>query len=581
MDAVPRQLDTKLGSSFVGVSAAFQALFLCRAIYLSVSRRDYLLDVARSMLKVFARSGCGRKPADVSATEDEQLVNQQICELRLQMARLYMRYTCVLLGFFLFFQQLRVLQDADRWISNNAMWFVVASFGASGFVNLFPALLTVTNLDVVYVVISLCCTVQLSPWHVEPVDATLTSICVLGFARLPAIAIASRPILVVALNAAPLILVSFRSIWEEVPPAFLNAEISGFLVTSLASLSLQAGLQRRTEHDLLYSKMATNFKAASSLLALTCDAVVELDGNLRVAQDSAALAAMLLRAGSKLAGRDFRDFVQKSDADEALELLKRFDGSLPDVNTQAFHTRLQDSDCNKIPTEVFQVAYRTSRGEARHLIGLRDVTDQGCLARGKSADSSDIQLSYPMMPVDTLTPMTSQSVSTAAASFSAAGPQAPQALPSPQRDASVNRVQNKLLFMQMDMDRRVVSTSSRPICVGRTLVDLFSARGAELLQSVWAEVSESATLSMAFRIKSLYLQLSMSARDYVSGTLQLVQTSNGSLQLMLLCMTPPSLEVPMGSMASSVRPLPDVHEASREGFHRTEDEIEGFVRVSL
>ena len=103
----------------------------------------------------------------MSATEDEQLVNQQICELRLQMARLYMRYTCVLLGFFLFFQQLRVLQDADRWISNNAMWFVVASFGASGFVNLFPALLTVTNLDVVYVVISLCCTVQLSPWHVE------------------------------------------------------------------------------------------------------------------------------------------------------------------------------------------------------------------------------------------------------------------------------------------------------------------------------------------------------------------------------------------------------------------------------
>ena len=324
--------------------------------------------------------------------------------------------------------------------------------------------------------------------------------------------------------------------------------------------------------------MATNFKAASSLLGLTCDAVVELDGDLRVVQDSAALAAMLLCAGSTLAGRDFRDFVQKSDADEAVELLKRFDGSQPDVNTQVFHTRLQDSDCNKIPTEVFQVAYRTTRGEARHLIGLRDVTDQGCLARGKSADSSDLQLSYPMMPVDTLTPMTSQSVSAAATSFSAAGP---QALPSPQRDASVHRVPNKLLFMQMDMDRRVVSTSSRPIGVGRTLVDLFSARGAELLQSVWAEVSESATLSMAFRIKALYLQLSMSARDYVSGTLQLVQTGAGSLQLMLLCMTPASLEVPKGSMASSVRPLPDVHEVSGEGLHRTDDEIEGFVRVSL
>ncbi|CAE7493638.1 unnamed protein product [Symbiodinium necroappetens] len=578
MDAVPRQLDTKLGSSFVGVCAAFQALFLCRAIFLCFSRRDYLLDVARSILKTFVCSGCGSKPADVSATEDEQLVNQQICELRLQMARLFMRYTCALLGFFLFFQQLRVLQDADRWISNNAMWLVVASFGASGFVNLFSALLTVTNLDVVYVVISLCCTVQLSPWHVELADATLTSICILGFARLPAIAIAGRPILVVALNAAPLALVSCRSIWEEVPPSFVNAEISGFLVTSLASLSLQAGLKRRTEHDLLYSKMATNLKAASSLLGLTCDAVVELDGDLRVVQDSAALAAMLLCAGSTLAGRDFRDFVQKSDADQALELLKRFDGSQPDVNTQAFHTRLQDCDCNKIPTEVFQVVYRTTRGEARHLIGLRDVTDQGCLVRGKSADSSDIQLSYPMMPVDTLTPMTSQSVSTAAVSFSATGP---QALPSSQRNVSVTRVQNKLLFMQMDMDRRVVSTSSRAICVGRTLVDLFSARGAEVLQSAWAEASESATLSMAFRIKSLYLQLSMSAKEYVSGTLQLVQTASGSLQLMLLCLTPPSLEDPMESRASSVRPLPDIHEARREGLHRTEEEIEGFVRVSL
>ncbi|CAE7377711.1 unnamed protein product [Symbiodinium pilosum] len=567
----PGVLDTELDASFVWTIAALQVPFLARAVYIAVLHRGYLLDTALSCLK--ALSGRGKSPSDAQTTEDERLVNQQINDLRLHMARLFVRYVCVLLGFFLSFQQLRVIRGQVSWVPNTAVWSAVPTFAITGIIDMFPNFLTIAKLNMMYVVIALCLTAQLSPWFLGLEDATLMSICVLGFIRLPAVGIATRPSLVAVCNVGPIIVVSLRAVFEDAPGSFVNAEISGSLLTVLAAVSLQAGLKRRMEHGLRFSKMAENLHAASSLLNLTCDAVIELDADLRVVEHSPALAAMLLRGrpGSTLAGVDFRDFLPGVDAHRALELLKRFDSSQPGkIKTQAFSTRLLDSDSNKIRTEVFQVLYQNVQGQARHLIGLRDCTDQGSLTG--SAELSDMQYSYTLMAADVFTPMSSQPVSPAMAESPA------QASQPVQRNAALIRIPNRLLFVQIDMDRRVVSAASRSACLGRTLNDLFPAGGAELLESAWVEAQREQGESAAFTFAALDLRLSTSARDYISGALQAVQTEEGTWQLMLLSKIPPTLLTPEGSSPGTLPPVPEA--ANRQRSASSEDST-GYVHVQF
>ena len=113
----------------------------------------------------------------------------------------------------------------------------------------------------------------------------------------------------------------------------------------------------------------TQLSAASSLLNLTCDAVLELDESLRLMSPCPKLSTMLLgRPGATLEGTKFTDFVASSDAERAVEILL-----MPqECAAHAFHTHLVDSCSSKFRTEVFQVKYLTANGKQCHLLGLRE-----------------------------------------------------------------------------------------------------------------------------------------------------------------------------------------------------------------
>lgn len=53
-------------------------------------------------------------------------------------------------------------------------------------------------------------------------------------------------------------------------------------------------LQQKAELELERGKVASQLTAASSLLRLTCDAVIELDNDLCLMEDSPELAYMLM-----------------------------------------------------------------------------------------------------------------------------------------------------------------------------------------------------------------------------------------------------------------------------------------------
>ena len=67
------------------------------------------------------------------------------------------------------------------------------------------------------------------------------------------------------------------------------------------------------------------FDAASTLLGLCCDAVVELDSDFCLLSHSKALAALLLRSNN-LAGSCFFDLLCGTDRERAMEHLRNFGG---------------------------------------------------------------------------------------------------------------------------------------------------------------------------------------------------------------------------------------------------------------
>ena len=202
----------------------------------------------------------------------------------------------------------------------------------------------------------------------------------------------------------------------------------------------------------------SQLSAASSLLNLTCDAVVELNEEMKLMSPSQKLSTMLLgRAGATLEGSKFTDFVASGDAERAAEILTTSDNV---SGAHAFHTHLVDSCSSKFRTEVFQVKYRRASGKLCHLLGLREFTDLKSLAGGNATDAlSDADGARP--------PSSQRGPSTKASSwFSLTS-----------RPGILKKKHRKDAFLVLDLDEHVVSCATAPFSelTGLGLAEVFSS----------------------------------------------------------------------------------------------------------
>lgn len=137
------------------------------------------------------------------------------------------------------------------------------------------------------------------------------------------------------------------------------------------------------ESQLALDATKEQLSAASSLLKLTCDAVIELDSKQCLSKHSPELAAMLLidRPGASLKGRSLLEFMPPDEAARGADHLTRVIQSESDEDsrllTHGFHSRLLDSASSKVCVEIFQV--RFGGGLEHSLVGLRDITDSKAL----------------------------------------------------------------------------------------------------------------------------------------------------------------------------------------------------------
>ena len=91
---------------------------------------------------------------------------------------------------------------------------------------------------------------------------------------------------------------------------------------------------------------------------------------------------------------------------------------------------------------------------------------------------------------------------------------------------------NKIVSLEIDMNLQVVCTSSEPAYIGRQIGDLLAGEGLDLLETCWVE-SRAGHVALSFSALELRIHAGHPF-DLVRGTIQVVQSQNGSRHLLLV-----------------------------------------------
>ncbi|OLQ14650.1 hypothetical protein AK812_SmicGene1193 [Symbiodinium microadriaticum] len=289
-------------------------------------------------------------------------------------------------------------------------------------------------------------------------------------------------------------------------------------------------------------------QAASALLQLTCDAVVELDEELRLTEHSNELAAMLLRdsvaggRGGTLKGTLFTDLMPPMDAPPAIAKLSMFRSSgsssqppAQTVRAHAFHTRLVDSWSTKLRTEVLQDSkpFAVSRGAT---------------GDGEEAEELASVDSFPISP-----------------SSRHSEQWLPQSL-----------YGRGMLFLDVDVERLCIHAASAPLMdlVGSAPSQVFPApHTVQLLERIHSEgrlllERGEQPPSKIYSFDEMPAFLGGATPDPITGTMHLIQAQLG---LNVLVAFQPSVQVQnsnssLASERRSSRRLASVHSHSRSGL---------------
>ena len=470
---------------------------------------------------------------------EERMVKKKMRELQVRMWTTYFQVVTVVLSISLLGSSLNILRGRPRWTTPALDWSRIGFFVLAAVPMLSPKILSMRHaMDLCAVVI-----------FVFPLVATLragsssdqllfmmTSVYVT--VQIPTACMASNIWWVIIANLGMVVGLLLRAPYihsfdpgqclHESTMTLAWLEICFGVSCVIIARGTQAFLKMNERQRIRYKRATTELDAATSLLQLTCDAVVELDEDLCLKDHSKELAGILLRKpDSSLAGRSFMEFVASSP--EKVSVRQKLSDSacgaerVNESFANAFHTRLVDSCCSKFRTEVFHVSFRREDGEQCHLVGLRDFTDQESLARAHANRDGDARKRHGRF--------TSVDVR----------PQSP-------RSSDPNEVsRSHTVSMIFDMDSQMVDAASPPVCslVGLSLPELFPDSGHEVFQTVWSSVAPylqtegmEAVAHVLHRFDGLLVRWGPSLNEHIDGTVELIQLQRGrscDYRLLLKC----------------------------------------------
>lgn len=193
----------------------------------------------------------------------------------------------------------------------------------------------------------------------------------------------------------------------------IELELPMWIVVTAFHCIVKSTMARAAFREVEATNAKCEMTAVVGLLNTMSDAVVELDHTLKMTKHSNRLASMLFKTGTSLAGCEFQKLVA-SDEDRQ-HFYDHVSADAPQTRSLAdvFHISLLDSLRNVVKVEVFHVCFAGLTGCRRHLLGVREHSDQERFCGDRLPEpnhSSDQLQGHKPSEQDTSTSQSSQSV---------------------------------------------------------------------------------------------------------------------------------------------------------------------------
>ena len=385
------------------------------------------------------------------------------------------------------------------WLSKSQLWTVLSGVVVVYLFSFVPVRFRPYTVHAFYVTMNCLALIMLLPSHCPRDQLMRTSMTAIIIFRVPSLLLTPRTLLVLAMGSGYLLMSFLRFTLEPVPETSgcavdeqfrVRMEIYALLATTFLSFMVKSMVKRKVELSVDGSNLAKQLSAASSLLKLTCDAVLELDDNLRLTEHSPELSALLLhRPGSSMKEKRLTDFMKPEDAMRATQILSAGPSHYEtQISAHAFHTRLVDSCSSKLCAEVFQVKYTKHDGKEYSLLGLRDFTDVKPLSGGNALDAFDLTVSteLPLSPATTATDTTLAVASSVVSDdrddrdLRADDVSSVSAVSSSEESL---KVRPRTVYMDIDTEGMLIHAASSPVMAlsGSSLADVFPSPHTRLL----------------------------------------------------------------------------------------------------
>ena len=478
-----------------------------------------------------------RRPKASDRPDAEELaVRKEVEKLRLSIAR---RYSKILTGISLvivLMVQWNVVWNRPRWMTVPLTWLLFYAFATMVFQQLHPRILSVSTLDFWYLQGSAVVAAMVWPPFVAAEHLTTIAPIMLVLYRLPSAIMVQHSCVIILTNLSMVCMtwVRVRTTLEEdreFVAIAVQAEVVCSMMVIALSFMMRSALHRFAEQFVKSNKATTELNAATALLQLTCDAVLELHPDLKIGTCSPELTTMLLRAPGNLGsvtGLSFTDLVASpEDKERAAHILLSNSRHLAEqaetVSAKAFHTRLVDGCGSKFRTEVFQVSYRRPDDDKiYHLIGLRDFTDQASLAisavdavRESQPQATDAHLLH-----DTNLPM-----------------------------AVAEYASPRILLLELDIPFLQVVAASAPLgfLAGSSLDSIFAGTVVQDLKQLWGELlqmearGELSRTGRSLSFGKLDMRVSSKKAVQINAAIEVTTTALRELEMFLCFPMSPSV----------------------------------------
>lgn len=153
---------------------------------------------------------------------------------------------------------------------------------------------------------------------------------------------------------------------------FMLAEACNLIIVFTSAAAFQEVMYTSRRHALEARFSKSESYAAVKIMNAVCDAVVQLDSMLQVANKETNLAALLLHGpGRCLTGSSFVQHLASEDRHQAFRDWLHEPPEKSDA-VVGFEAKLRDSNGNHIDVEMFHVPFEKAPDTSHHFIGIRE-----------------------------------------------------------------------------------------------------------------------------------------------------------------------------------------------------------------